>query len=205
MIETQLEIVNMIPVTYCEYHGNLQTMHNFFLCYRKQTDRENAKKLFTSLENVVTLVGTPVVYWDEVCAYATDSFETGRLKSIENCEVAILLLSEISLKPIEQANILADEVFLEYEFIIEQFLSKKCLLLPIQLGYYTAEGLFKKFRPAPISVYPNEMHCHPKSPQKRTIRETMTELFRIQHIRTLSDKEYTQQIIDFYNTNVLNA
>ncbi|KAI9203355.1 uncharacterized protein BJ171DRAFT_150416 [Polychytrium aggregatum] len=170
------------------------TAHDFFISYRVSSEHNLAEKLalylqsseFTDRLKAYTKGGAPKlphVYLDVNCLVYGKAWEQGFLSGLVNSKIAILLISDQALERVRTAD-KPDNLLLEWEFAVDLCKTGKLEIVPFLVAEESGDviSLFRSFN---LDQFPDELHCHPNSPQKHTIRETMAFIFAIQGINCI--------------------
>jgi hypothetical protein len=123
------------------------------------------------------------VFLDRQCLPDGEDYEIQFTSAIKNSSIIILLVSELAIAKIQNANEWADNVLLEYEYALEQQEAGEAVILPLLIPttrVIEGETFISKFKKFSVDQYPDAPHISPKS--GKNIRATMKKLFSLQGI-----------------------
>ncbi|KAJ3353021.1 hypothetical protein HDU83_007395 [Entophlyctis luteolus] len=123
-----------------------RTVHDYFVSYRVETDKDLAEKLTFALEahfvgypDMSTSFGTvrPVhVFLDKYCLVSGRAWEDGFISGLRYSRIVLLCVSEDALERVKHADSVEDNLFLEWEIALEENRTKGTEIVPLLIGKY---------------------------------------------------------------------
>eukprot|EP01040_Poterioochromonas_malhamensis_P005771 gene5771-6208_t len=156
--------------------GQSQFSYHVFISYRSAVDKESACVLFDDLStrSHPQNDGPVNVFLDERSLTIGDNWREGFMRGLKQSKIAILLISEKGLIPIQNAHLKTDNALLEYELALSLREDDRIIVIPVFLG----NGA--RFNSFSCESYPSDRHLNGST--TNTVRETMEKLFSIQGI-----------------------
>ncbi|KAI8846316.1 hypothetical protein BC829DRAFT_270017 [Chytridium lagenaria] len=122
-------------------------------------------------------------------------WDQGFLNGLERSRYIILFCSEAALEKVKVAHLVEDNMLLEWERALILRDKNQVFVQPllvaayqdIQVGSKISKALLP-FKAFDLSEFPDELMFHHLSTRTRTIREILSEIFKIQGIRLLPDE-----------------
>ncbi|KAJ3124366.1 hypothetical protein HK098_001190 [Nowakowskiella sp. JEL0407] len=161
------------------------TIFDFFLSYRGDSDKDVVDSFFTTFNDSHHAGELIHPFLDDECLKEGDDGEYQFITALEQSRVVVLVISEDCLDRILNADILPDNMFLEWELALELYKQGKIQLLPLLIGRFRLVSLGTKTRKVNVPFdkfdqkFPEKFHCHDKSPGQHTINALMKEIFRL--------------------------
>ncbi|KAI8853678.1 hypothetical protein BC829DRAFT_429816 [Chytridium lagenaria] len=171
-------------------------VHDFFISYRVEAEKTSAQ--FIKL--LIAATSSHHAYLDKDCLVPGSHWDIGFLNGLMRSHLIILLCSEDALVNVRLAHHKPDNMLLEWEIALDRMELRNSYILPLFMAKFGNE-VTRKFNAFDISTFPDEKHCHHWSPKRRTIRETIKAIFKLQAIKVNDDdmKIYIPSIIGVYN------
>jgi hypothetical protein len=159
--------------------------HHGFISYRR-CDRGLAQKLQLKLETLLSPVKQQlVIFRDETCCIGPDQMGICQLE-LRNSRFAIIIISERGIEQIINANNprpdggTGDNFLLELEIIVELVEEHKIGgVFVLFADGLDANGHNVQFNMFDRNRYPTDVHTHPLSLRRKTIRQTMDKILDI--------------------------
>ncbi|KAJ3127226.1 hypothetical protein HK098_006591 [Nowakowskiella sp. JEL0407] len=181
----------------CKHNRN---QFDLFFSHRQWADQDIVREIHHQLHNVEHPKDQGRIihpFWDVECLLTAEDWEAGFLSALHQSNVAVLFISKNCLQKIMNADLEADNMLLEWEETLQRYPSQNLIVFPIHVG---RDG--KKFDGFNHLLFPDEQHCHPRSPKVLTVRKIVQEIFRIQGESLV---ELSGQKLEETKTKLLNT